>query len=193
LGKWESFLKAKNQSRHGFKTSSPFLSEAARAEGSYRDHTYKYCLPREYAGENLFFEIREPIKTYFAQNGIKWHDGHDGNPSNHLCDSQVCCANFIFPFFNKPEALAALMRPLFPDLREMVDIEDGQFVAFEWIGKHDYLGEKAAARNKKRSRGAISTSADAAVMFRRRDGLKQIVLIEWKYTESYFSTPLKIR
>ncbi len=70
-------------------------------------------------------------------------------------------------------------------------MEQGQFVSFEWIGQDNYLGEKMP-RHGKRTRGANFTSADAAVMFERKNGLKQIVLIEWKYTESYSSTSLKV-
>ena len=62
--------------------------------------------------------------------------------------------------------------------------KDGLFLAFEWIGNENYLGEKVRGQGK-RTRGANFTSADAAVMFRRQDKKKQIVLIEWKYTESY--------
>ncbi|HRV96848.1 MAG TPA: hypothetical protein P5526_32130, partial [Anaerolineae bacterium] len=64
------------------------------------------------------------------------------------------------------------------------------YVAFEWIGQQNYLGEKIA-RHGQRTRGANCTSADAAVRFKHSDGQTQIVLIEWKYTESYSSTPLK--
>ena len=63
-------------------------------------------------------------------------------------------------------------------------------VSFEWIGAHNYLGEKIS-RNGKRTRGANFTSADAIVMFERTDKKRQIVLIEWKYTESYGGTNLK--
>lgn len=108
-----------------------------------------------------------------------------------MCDSQVCCANFLFPFADQPEALAALLKPVFPDLQEMMPIEDGQYVAFEWIGGENYLCEKII-RNRKRTRGANFTSADAAVRFRLTDGRIQISLVEWKYTESYFSTSLLI-
>lgn len=73
----------------------------------------------------------------------------------------------------------------------MLPIESGQYVAFEWIGEENYLGEKIS-RNGKRTRGANFTSADAIVMFERIDGKRQIALIEWKYTESYGGAPLKI-
>jgi hypothetical protein len=55
------------------------------------------------------------------------------------------------------------------------------------------LVQKAGAgHNGTRTRGANFTSADAAVMFKRTDGKRQIVLIEWKYTKSYGGGSLKI-
>jgi hypothetical protein len=73
----------------------------------------------------------------------------------------------------------------------MLPVESGQYVTFEWIGKKNYLGE-TVPRNGMRTRGANCTSADALVMFVLTDGKRQIVLIEWKYTESYGSTSLKM-
>ena len=123
----------------------------------YKNHHYDYCLPAEYSVENLFPEIRESIAAYFSRNESKWHDAIHRNPSNHMCDSQVCCANFLFPFADKPAALAALLRSEYPELNQMLPIEDNYFVAFEWIGKKNYLRE--LSRNGKRSRGANYTSA----------------------------------
>ncbi len=130
------------------------------------------------------------VLAYFRQQNIKWHDGQGGNPSNHLCDSQVCCVNFLYPFAAQPGALAHLLRPFYPDLAEMLPVEAGQYVVFEWIGAENYLGEKLP-RHGQRWRGALFTSADAAVRFRRQDGLCQMVLIEWKYTERYSNTDLR--
>ena len=106
-----------------------------------------------------------------------------------MCSSQVCCVNFLFPLSDKPETLAQILSPLFP-IREMLPIEMGRYVTFEWIGQRDYLCELKSSKGQ-RTRGANFTSADAAVMFNRTDGSKQVVLIEWKYTESYSGTPLK--
>jgi hypothetical protein len=106
-----------------------------------------------------------------------------------MCSSQVFCANFLFPFSNKPEVLAHILRPIFP-IQEMLPIEDGQYIAFEWIGIEDYLEEQKRGKGQ-RTRGANCTSADAAIMFQREDGKKQIVLIEWKYTESYSGASLR--
>jgi hypothetical protein len=185
------FLEREKPRLTEFKANSPYFTQAARADGIYRDHPYPFCLPKSCAAENLLSEIRDPIRAYFARNDIKWHDGQDGNPSDHLCDSQVCCVNFLFPFSDKPTALAELLRPVFPLIQEMLPIEDGQYIACEWIGQQNYLAEKSS-RNRKRTRGANFTSADAAVRFRDRYERIHIVLIEWKYTEAYFSTPLAI-
>ena len=144
------------------------------------------------ARENLFSGIRDDALEYFNRNRIKWHDGRNSNPSSHLCSSQVQCVNFLYPFVDKAEALCTLLRPLFPDIESIVPMkEDGQLVSFEWIGLCNYLGERTL-RNGSRTRGASFTSADAAVMFRRQDGRLQIVLIEWKYTESYGRTWLGV-
>jgi hypothetical protein len=185
------FLADEKPKQAAFKAQSPTFSPAARADGVYKRHSRPFCLPRDCADENLLPEMRRPLLDYFARRKIKWHDGQDGKPSNHMCDSQVCCANFLFPFADKPGALAHLLRPVFPFVQAMLPIEDGQYVAFEWIGAQNYLGEKIS-RNGQRTRGANFTSADTAVMFGRSDGKKQIALIEWKYTEAYSSTSLKI-
>jgi hypothetical protein len=184
------FLEREKAHQSNLKRSSLYFSDAAREDGIYTRKAYSFCLPLEYAEENLFPGIRESAPAYFASNGIKWHDGHGRWPSNHLCSSQVCCVNFLFPFADQPRALAEVLRPVFPAIRKMLPVEDGQYVAFEWIGQENYLNEKS--RDGKRTRGANFTSADAAVMFERADGKRQIVLIEWKYTESYGGTPLTI-
>lgn len=174
-----------------FKATSPSLSNRARADGVYKSIPRPFCLPLDCAEENLFPGIRQTITFYFTRNGIKWHDGQDRRPSNHLCDSQVFCANFLFPFADKPAELVSLLRPLYPDIRRALPVEDGLYVAMEWIGQKNYLGE-LVSRHGKRTRGANFTSADAVVRFERRDGSVQVVLIEWKYTETYASTPLAI-
>lgn len=185
------FLETERYRQTKFKAISPYFSEAARSDGVYKGKPRSFCLPLDCAEENLFPDIRQTSPAYFAAQGIKWHDGQNGKPSNHLCDSQVCCVNFLFPSADKPRALAEVLRPIFPDLREVLPVEDEQCVAFEWIGQENYLGEKIP-RSGKRTRGANFTSADAAVLFERNDGKRQMVLIEWKYTESYRSVSLKV-
>jgi hypothetical protein len=186
------FLEQEKKRQKQFKVNSPYFSAKAKAEGYYRTKYRPFCLPEVHAEENLFHTLRDPMMGYFSKHDIKWHDGHNGKPSNHLCDSQVCCANFLFPFSDKPDALASLLSPVFPALKKALPLEDNRFVAFEWIGLHNYLQEGKSPDIDKRTRGAFYTRADAAVKFLRSDGLIQLVLIEWKYTESYSPTSLKI-
>lgn len=185
------FLEAEKIRYIEFKRNSSYFSSAAKQDGEYRTRIRRCCLPRSRAGENLAPEIREMILEYFARHEIKWHDAQDRRPSNHLCDSQVCGVNFLFAFADKPDALATLLRPLFPTLRSMLPIEDDLYVACEWIGAENYLRE-LISRNGKRTRGANCTSADMTVRFVHLDGRTQVVLIEWKYTESYYPSPLHV-
>jgi hypothetical protein len=184
-------LESEKPHQAAFKANSRYFTPEARSDGIYAGRPRPYCLPAEHAEQNLYQEIRQPVLDYFAGYDVKWHDGQKpddgsaGKPSNHLCDSQVCCVNFLFPFADKAEALAKLLRSIYPTVRKMVPMErPGQYVSCEWIGDRNYLGERIS-RNGARTRGANFTSADAAVMFECTDHTRQIVLIEWKYTESY--------
>ena len=182
------FLEKEKGHQSRFKRTSAYFTEAVRPDGAYRGKPRPFCLPVDRAEENLFTGIRAGALEYFDRKEIKWHDGRDSKPSNHLCSSQVQCVNFLYTFADKPEALCTLLRPTFPDIESIVPMEDeSQLVSFEWVGLRNYLGEKIP-RSGRRTRGANFTSADAAVMFRRQDGTRQIVLIEWKYTESYNGT-----
>jgi len=184
------FLESQKPKQAEFKANSPYFSSAARADGVYKTKSRPFCLPREYAEQNLFSEIRQTVIAHFAEHRIKWHDGQNGKPSNHLCDSQVCCVNFLFPFADKPAILSKVLRPVFPEIKTMLPVEGGQYVSFEWIGKENYLGERISKKGT-RTRGANFTSTDSIVMFERKDLKRQAVLIEWKYTESYGSAFLK--
>lgn len=75
------------------------------------------------------------------------------------------------------------------DIDEILEIEPGRTVAFEYIGAQDYLGEVAEGR---RHRGSRTTSADAAIRYSTRAGHIEISLIEWKYTEDYRGRELSV-
>lgn len=184
------FLDSERIRQAQFKQESPCFSGAARQSGEYAGKPRPFCLPPKLADENLFDGVRKPAREWFDAHKIKWHEDQNGRPSNHLCDSQVCCVNFLFAFADRPEPLAKLLKPVFPELKQMVPVEDGRFVTFEWIGLKNYLGERVREEGS-RTRGANCTSADALVAFEREDGRRQAVLIEWKYTESYHSIHLK--
>jgi hypothetical protein len=184
------FLETEKPKQGHFKATAPYFSQPARGEGVYRGKPRPFCLPVECAEQNLFPAIRQSAPAFFNAHQIKWHDGQNGKPSNHLCDSQVCCVNFLFPFVHQPEALKRLLLPLYPEIESMLPVEHGRYVSFEWIGEVDYLNELRKS-DRRRTRGANSTSADVIVRFERQDKHCQVVLIEWKYTESYGYTSLE--
>jgi len=88
-------------------------------------------LPLEFAEQDLFPEIHQSVLSYFSDQHIHWHDGQNGKPSNHLCSSQVCCINYHFPLVDKPDALAKVLRTVFPEIHKMLPVENGMFVSFE--------------------------------------------------------------
>ncbi|KPJ61816.1 MAG: hypothetical protein AMS15_05720 [Planctomycetes bacterium DG_23] len=185
------FLKAEKERQTKVKRTSPYFA-GAREDGIYRGKSRPFCLPDSQAEVNLFQEIRQAAIDYFTRHEIKWHHGENRMPSNHLCDSQVSCVNFLFPFADKHDALVELFRPIFPTIQRVLPMEEeGMYLSFEWIGKANYLNEKVR-HGGKRTRGANFTSADAALLFERKDGICQIALIEWKYTEQYRGTSLKV-
>ena len=172
------------------------FSPEAQAHGNYRGIARSFCLADGHSAENLYERIREDAIQYFQDRRITWHDGLDNRrlPSNHLCCSQSCCINFLYPMTTNEKLVSAVLGRIYPDLAEPLRFDKDQplqnglypYMAFEWIGVDDYLGE-TRRKGRERTRGANFTSADFAFRFKRKDGRIQIVLGEWKYTEEYRS------
>jgi len=123
----------------------------------------------------------------FKARKIQWH-----TYIGHGRSSQACCINFLAPMGRQPDILShwigsvlGIAPPKMLPVETGLDGEDW-FVAFEYTGpgRIDYLGE---ANGKVPQRGANATAADAAVAFERADGTREVILIEWKYTEEYRS------
>lgn len=186
-----SYLESEKHKQIRFKANSDTISEGAKVDGLFKGLPRPFCLPPEFAEENLYPPIRQAAMAFFTDHNIGWHQGNGGKPSSHLCSSQVACINFLFPFTDKPKELANLLRSVFPQIDHMLPVEDELYVSFEWIGEKNYLGERGTI-NGKRTRGANFTSADAIVIFEDKDHRREAVLIEWKYTESYSRTYLGI-
>ena len=175
--------------------SQLFTPEACEP-GIYRKKPRDFCLHDDRAKENLHVAIRDEAIRYFKERNIRWSQGVQGGPSNHLCCSQCCCVNFWFPFAQAPSKLALVLRGLGYDAVEMLPFELDRtptnnicpYITFEWIGERNYLKEHTGgriARDDERRRGQHFTSLDFAFRFRRSDGRIQIVGGEWKYTECY--------
>ena len=87
----------------------------------------------------------------------------------------------------RPRLVVAAFGEVLP-IGEPLPIEDGRYLAFEYIGAADHLAE--AKPGIARERGRFCTSTDAAIRYRRPGGGIEVALIEWKYSESYHGRTL---
>jgi hypothetical protein len=150
-------------------------------DGKVGSTLYDFCLPPEYASLSLLPEVREAALALFAELEIPWHAGVAAGPSNHLLSSQVQCVNALGQMVAEPSQLVSAFGDSL-GIGEVLEIEPGRFLTFEYIGEQDLLHEAIGGR---RTRGAYSTSVDAAFLHRAIDGVVELVLVEWKYTEQY--------
>ncbi len=99
-------------------------------------------------------------------------------PAGHLLSSQVACINHLYFDRQRKDVATAILKNVCDRIVEAVPL-DGGFVEFEVIGKQNYLNERS------HTRGANTTSLDAAMVGRKKTGSDVLFLIEWKYTEEY--------
>ena len=153
--------------------------------GGALEGPYPVCLPREFANHNLLPDVREDALALFVELDIPWHDSVDGGPSNHLRDSQVQCVNALFQMVADPGRIRRAFGHVI-DISEVLPIEDDRFLTFEYIGPTDYFGEGVRdGVEVGRRRGTNCTSVDAAFLYQTSDGITELALVEWKFTESY--------
>lgn len=163
------------------KLPAPYIGQDGRARPVLSD----FCLPPEFAYYNLLPEVRDPALALFSDLSIPWHAGVGEGPSNHLVSSQVQCVNALAQMVTDPARLVRAFGGLL-GTAEVLEIEPGRYLTFEYIGLRDFFGE---VPHGTRIRGAHCTSLDAAFLHRTVEGVVELVLVEWKYTESYRVRP----
>lgn len=185
-----TFVEMERARATAWKSSSPTVPEPARVPAPYvrQDESlsnalYSFCLPPGFAAVSLLPEVRPMALGLFAELRTPWHAGVNGGPSNHLLSSQVQCVNALGQMVHDPARLIRAFGPVVATA-EVLEIEQGRWLTFEYIGDIDYFNE---APGGERTRGAHCTSVDAAFLHRTVDGVVELVLVEWKYTESYRS------
>lgn len=171
-----------------WKRSTPTLPDTAQGaapyvgkEGKPGHKTYDFCLPPQHAELSLLPEVRDGALALFAELKIPWHAGINGGPSNHLLSSQVQCVNALGQMVTDPSRIVRAFGDLL-GIGEVLQIEPGRYLTFEYIGPTDFFREVPGGD---RIRGAHCTSVDAAFLHRGLDDVVELVLVEWKYTESY--------
>jgi hypothetical protein len=132
---------------------------------------------------NLYDEIRHDALTYFRDNNIPWWMSTPEIPTGHLLSSQIACVNHLFYLRKQREFATKVLQNIDSRIVSAEEIaypdSDSGYVAFEIVGKENYLGER------QHTRGANATSVDAVMIGKKADGKNILVLIEWKYTEYY--------
>lgn len=174
-----------------WKRNTPTLPPPARVPASYigkggtaGSKAYEFCLPPEFADHNLLPPVREAMLQLFAELGIPWHAGVGDGPGNHLLSSQVQCVNALAPMVEDAGCIQRTFGHVL-DIAEVLEIEPGRHLTFEYIGPTDYFGESPRGP---RIRGAHCTSVDAAFRYRTSSGRIELALVEWKYVEEYKRT-----
>ena len=159
------------------KAPAPYVNKQGSADGPAHD----FCVPAEHATLSLLPEVRVAALALFAELGIPWHAGVGGGPSNHLLSSQVQCVNALGQMVWDPTRIARAFGGVM-DVGEVLPIEPGRYLTFEYVGPTDFFDESPTGP---RIRGAHCTSVDAAFLHQAGDGVLELVLVEWKYTEYY--------
>jgi hypothetical protein len=158
--------------------AAPWINQDGKPVGNYA-----HCLPPEHAVGNLLPDSYEAAEL-FSELGIPWHCGINDGPGNNLLSSQIQCVNALMPMVHDPVRIARAFGNAV-DIDEVLEIEPGRHLTFEYIGPTDYFGEGAG---KPRVRGTRCTSVDAAFLYRTSLGTTELALVEWKYTEKYTTT-----
>lgn len=164
----------------GARATAPYIGK----DGAAGAQQLVFCLPRQYARDNLLSEVRDSGLAFFAELEIPWHAGIAAGPSNHLLSSQVQCVNALGQMVDDPARIQLAFGGVL-DIAEILAIEPGRHLTFEYIGPEDYFGESPAGP---RIRGAHCTSVDAAFLYRTSARSVELALVEWKYTEEYRRT-----
>lgn len=190
VGAWTSFRRNMTNDDHAtaqqalaaaWKKRTPTLWPAARVAAPWINQDgkpvghYAHCLPPEHAIANLLPHSHEAV-ALFAELGIPWHCGIDDGPGNNLLSSQVQCVNALMPMVHDPARIAHAFGGTV-DIAEVLEIEPGRHLTFEYIGPTDYFNEGA---RKPRVRGTKCTSVDAAFLYRTSGGSTELALVEWK-------------
>ena len=131
--------------------------------------------------------IMKNSKNYGLSNksNIEWHKDANGEPKKgpegHLLSSNISCINHLFYLRQNLELATLVLKNIDNRVTSAEKIEDG-YVAFEIIGKNNYLNEL------EHKRGTMSTSIDALMIGKKENGKNIIFCIEWKWTEKYYET-----
>ena len=136
--------------------------------GKWQGKEYRHILPRELWDLNLWEPIRASARIHFLEQGISWHEQR-----HNLLSSQIQCVNVFYPLRDAQELLGSFLVNYVPRLMRVGRMH------FEYIGDKNYLKEPGG-------RGSMRTSADVAVEWFDAANSRNLLLLEYKFTEREF-------
>jgi hypothetical protein len=151
-----------------------FQSDQRRRLAAYALERYGvegHVLPYELLAEVLHEGFRDEALGYFVRHKIRWWTSRSDigrPPGGHLNSSQVACVNHLEPARLDADVARSVLAALDPDLVEPIAVEDGGFVAYEWIGEANYLNARRASLAG-RDHGRIHRADDARAERARAD------------------------
>ena len=150
--------------------------------GYFRGKQYPFILNAR--TKNFYAPIKYEVMEYFADNNITWWGGL--RPTNHPLSSQIACVNHLFAIRRDKDAVIAVVKNIVPNVRDvsliLSDDTNAGYIQFEAVSNVDNLFELDGA---KPTRGSLCTSIDALIIAELTDSSRLMIVIEWKYTESY--------
>lgn len=183
-----SYLDDEKVRAAAWKRTTGTLPAEARAPACYIDQNGRpkappvdFCLPAPYAALSLLPEFaRKPSSC-----SRSW--ASPGTPASKADRATTSCparssASTLWGRWSATLSGSGGAFGRLLGIAEVLQIEPGRYLTFEYIGPTDFFGE---APDGDRVRGAHCTSVDAAFLHRALDGVIELVLLEWKYTESY--------
>ena len=138
--------------------------------GLWRRRCYPHILPKRMWNLNLWESIREEAEHYFDDNEIAWH-----NQKHNLLSSQIMCVNIFFPMRQHLDILKVWLSHYssFSELEKVTALD------FEYIGTKNYFNEPGG-------RGQNRTSSDLSITWQDKERKKNMLLLEFKFTEPDF-------
>jgi len=138
--------------------------------GWWGGNPHPHILPEDSWSLNLWDEISYAAVQHFAQSEIAWH-----NQKHNMLSSQVMSVNIFFPLMGHLDLFRPWLSRYYSDVKTVTDID------FEYVGPRDrnYFEERGI-------RGQNRTSADIAITWEDKEKARNMLLIEFKFTEPSF-------
>ena len=192
-----------NKQRYLMKSKS-FVFDNAKGEMFFVKAKQRWIpsskvINRRESVKNLYKGIRKDALLYFELNNIVWWKQYEDLyfPNGNTLSSQIHCLNHLFAIRADHDAILKIIQTILPEIVEIdvspIDekfciMDDYPYETPSYISFEFTYNNKELLHERCNQRGANCTSADAFVYAVNKEGEHVLIVIEWKYTESYEKT-----